>query len=203
MAFIGGSMRFGLAVAAVGLVAMPVAAWPGEAPVVGSLRDIGNAVVRLPVDPSGIAFADCATRPAEAPCGAGRAADILFVGLSDPQRPISTRSFSMLAAEDGAMLTAYDAAGRTIGSVRGAGDGERVTLVGAIARIAVRPAAPLAPIGPADVAMSAMSHVPEPATWAMLMIGFGMIAAGVRHWMRRSQARFDERIRRIAAGEAM
>jgi hypothetical protein len=30
-----------------------------------------------------------------------------------------------------------------------------------------------------------------------------MIAAGVRHWMRRSQARFDDHIRRIAAGEAL
>jgi len=196
-------MRFGLAVAAIGLVATPaVAVWPGAAPATNDAAT-GADIVRMPVDPSGTAFADCTTRPSEALCGAGRVADILFVDLADPGRPISTRSFSLLAAEDGAMLTAYDAAGRTIGSVRRAGDGERVTLVGTIARIAVRPAAAAAirPL-PMDTA-TAMSHVPEPATWAMLMIGFGMIAAGVRRWMRRSQARFDERIRRIAAGEAV
>ncbi len=202
-------MRFGLAVAAIGLVATPaVAVWPGAAPATMAAATTatndaatGTDIVRMPVDPSGTAFADCTTRPGEALCGAGRAADILFVDLADPGRPTSTRSFSLLAAEDGAMLTAYDAAGRTIGSVRGAGDGERVTLVGAITRIAVRPAAAIRP-APMDTA-TAMSHVPEPATWAMLMIGFGMIAAGVRRWMRRSQARFDERIRRIAAGEAV
>ena len=195
-------MRFGLAVAAIGLVATPaVAMWPGAAPVTAtSDSGTGADIVRMPVDPSGTAFADCTTRPGEALCGAGRAADILFVDLADPGRPISTRSFSLLAAENGAMLTAYDAAGRTIGSVRGAGDGERVTLVGAITRIAVRPAAAAIRSAPVE---TAMSHVPEPATWAMLMIGFGMIAAGVRRWMRRSQARFDERIRRIAAGEAI
>ncbi|GAA3717288.1 hypothetical protein GCM10022268_27090 [Sphingomonas cynarae] len=198
-------MRFGLAVAAIGLVTTPAAAvWPGAVfgtAAATSMTATGADIVRMPVDRSGTAFADCTTRPGEALCGAGRAADILFVDLADPGRPTSTRSFSLLAAEDGAMLTAYDAAGHTIGSVRGAGDGERVTLVGAITRIAVRPAAAIRS-APVDTAM-AMSHVPEPATWAMLMIGFGMIAAGVRRWMRRSQARFDERIRRIAAGEAI
>lgn len=197
-------MRFGLAVAAIGLVATPaMATWPGAVPVTAtSDAGAGADIVRIPVDPSGTAFADCTTRWREALCGAGRAADILFVDLADPGRPTSTRSFSLLAVEDGAMLTAYDAAGRTIGSVRGAGDGERVTLVGAITRIAVRPAAAAIRSAPVDTA-TAMSHVPEPATWAMLMIGFGMTAAGVRRWMRRSQARFDERIRRIAAGEAI
>ncbi len=196
-------MRLGLAVAATGLVVTPaVAVRPGQMPL-AAVADSGAPLVRMPVDPAGIAFADCATRPGAVLCGAGRGADILFVDVADPRRPISTASFSLLAAADGAMLTAYDAAGRTIGSVRGAGEGERVTLVGPIARIAVRPAVAAA-IGPAPVGVAAaMSHVPEPATWAMLMIGFAMIAAGVRHWMRRSQARFDEHIRRIAAGEAM
>jgi hypothetical protein len=193
-------MRVGLAVAAIGLVATPgvAARLDNNAGVSGA----STAIVRMPVDPSGVAFADCTTRPGESLCGAGRAANILFVDVADPHRPIATRSFSLLAAEDGAMMTAYDAAGRTIGSVRGGGDGERVTLVGAITRIAVRPAARPASIDSAT-GSAAMSHVPEPATWAMLMIGFAMIAAGVRHWMRRSQARFDEHIRRIAAGEAM
>jgi len=194
-------MRLGLAMTGIVLVATPAAAVRSD-----HAADTTADTVWMPVDRSGVAFADCATRPGDALCGAGRAADILFVDIADPHRPIATRSFSLLAAEDGAMLTAYDAAGRTIGSVRGGGDGERVTLVGAIARIAVRPAAAIRPV-PAGMAAgsgaAAMSHVPEPATWTMLMIGFAMIAAGVRHWMRRSQARFDDHVRRIAAGEAL
>ncbi len=198
-------MRVGLAVAAIGLVATPsAAARLDHVPVAIAA---GAPIVRMPVDPAGIAFADCATQPGEALCGAGRAADILFVDVADPHRPIATRSFSLLAAGDGALMTAYDAAGHTIGSVRGNGDGERVTLVGAIARIAVRPTAtavkPARGVTMTERGAVAMSHVPEPATWAMLMIGFAMIAAGVRHWLRRSQARFDEHIRRIAAGETI
>lgn len=195
-------MRFGWAVVAIGLAASPAMA--------AQLSDsvsAGAAVVRMPVDPAGFAFADCATQPDTAVCGTGGAADVRFVDMADPRRAVSPTSFSLLAMEEGAELTAYDAAGRAIGSARGSGDGERVTLIGPIARIAVRPAA--APVtkaanGIAAIrgdAAAAMSHVPEPATWAMLMLGFAMIAAGVRYCLRRSEARFDDHVRRIAAGE--
>ncbi len=195
-------MRFGWVVAAIGLAASPAMA--------ARLSDgvATGAVVRMPVDPAGLAFADCATRPDTAVCGGGGAADVRFVDMADPRRAVSPTSFSLLAMEEGAELTAYDAAGRAIGSARGSGDGERVTLVGPIARIAVRPAAAPAKAAGRIAAIrgdaaAAMSHVPEPATWAMLMIGFAMIAAGVRYCIRRSDARFDDHVRRIAAGEVM
>lgn len=43
-------------------------------------------------------------------------------------------------------------------------------------------------------------HLPEPATWAMLLIGFAMIGGAIRIAIRRSQARFEARVRRIAEG---
>lgn len=43
--------------------------------------------------------------------------------------------------------------------------------------------------------------VPEPASWALMIAGFGAVGYGMRRAVRRSDARFDLRIRRIAAGE--
>ncbi len=43
--------------------------------------------------------------------------------------------------------------------------------------------------------------VPEPATWAMMMLGFGLIGAFLRRTFRRSEERFNAKIRRIEAGE--
>lgn len=45
-----------------------------------------------------------------------------------------------------------------------------------------------------------MGAVPEPATWAMMLLGFGMIGFGMRYGVRRSHAKFDMRVKRIAAG---
>lgn len=42
--------------------------------------------------------------------------------------------------------------------------------------------------------------VPEPATWAMMIMGFGMIGFGMRYSMRKSNAKFDLKLKRIAAG---
>jgi hypothetical protein len=45
------------------------------------------------------------------------------------------------------------------------------------------------------------ARLPEPATWAMLVLGFGGIGWLARRHQRRSEAAFTERLRRIAAGE--
>ena len=51
----------------------------------------------------------------------------------------------------------------------------------------------------ADVSISA---VPEPATWAMMIIGFGVVGGAMRAAKRRSDETFDAKIKRIAEGEA-
>lgn len=48
---------------------------------------------------------------------------------------------------------------------------------------------------------SAVTAVPEPASWAMMILGMGLVGFGLRTARRRSDARFDARIKRIAAGE--
>lgn len=45
------------------------------------------------------------------------------------------------------------------------------------------------------------ARLPDPATWAMLVLGFGGIGWLARRHQRRSEAAFTERLRRIAAGE--
>lgn len=55
------------------------------------------------------------------------------------------------------------------------------------------PASHAAPTAPAEL--------PEPAMWAMMVAGFGLAGWTMRRAVRRSEARFDERIRQIASGE--
>ena len=43
--------------------------------------------------------------------------------------------------------------------------------------------------------------VPELASWAMMILGMGAVGAAMRRQVRRSDAKFDARIKRIAAGE--
>lgn len=45
--------------------------------------------------------------------------------------------------------------------------------------------------------------VPEPASWAMMILGMGAIGYMLRRKVRVSEARFDAKIKRIAAGEAV
>lgn len=45
--------------------------------------------------------------------------------------------------------------------------------------------------------------LPEPATWVMLLLGFGAIGAFVRRKFRKSEERFNQRIRSIEAGETL
>lgn len=53
----------------------------------------------------------------------------------------------------------------------------------------------------ARAAKSEVATLPEPATWVMLLFGFGAMGAALRWKLRRSEARFNARIRRIEAGE--
>lgn len=46
-----------------------------------------------------------------------------------------------------------------------------------------------------------ISRLPEPATWVMMILGFGAIGLVIRYGIRRSEARFTARVRRIAEGE--
>lgn len=46
-----------------------------------------------------------------------------------------------------------------------------------------------------------VATLPEPATWVMLLLGFGAMGAGLRWKLRRLEERFTARIRRIEAGE--
>ncbi|MBB4154621.1 hypothetical protein GGQ80_002537 [Sphingomonas jinjuensis] len=52
-----------------------------------------------------------------------------------------------------------------------------------------------------DTAPTTMSRLPEPATWVMMVLGFGAAGYGLRRRLRASERRFTERMRRIAAGE--
>lgn len=45
------------------------------------------------------------------------------------------------------------------------------------------------------------SAIPEPGSWALMIAGFGAVGYAMRRAVRRSEARFDDRIRRITAGE--
>jgi hypothetical protein len=47
---------------------------------------------------------------------------------------------------------------------------------------------------------AATAAVPEPASWAMMMLGFGAVGFAMRSAKRRSDVKFDMKIKRIAAG---
>ncbi|WP_294044724.1 PEPxxWA-CTERM sorting domain-containing protein [Sphingomonas sp.] len=49
-------------------------------------------------------------------------------------------------------------------------------------------------------AKAAPAHLPEPATWGMLILGFGGIGFGLRRAHQRSEAKFNEKIKRITNG---
>ena len=49
---------------------------------------------------------------------------------------------------------------------------------------------------------AANGAVPEPASWALMIVGFGAVGFGMRRAARRSDERFTLKMKRIAAGEA-
>lgn len=55
--------------------------------------------------------------------------------------------------------------------------------------------------GPLDRVLRVAGRLPEPASWALMILGFGGIAAAMRHRIRKSEADFNKRIRRITDGE--
>ncbi|WP_254602782.1 PEPxxWA-CTERM sorting domain-containing protein [Sphingomonas bacterium] len=46
-----------------------------------------------------------------------------------------------------------------------------------------------------------LTAVPEPATWGMMILGFGLAGVALRRQARRSDARFDSKIKRMTAGQ--
>jgi hypothetical protein len=139
--------------------------------------------------------------------GVGTNVDLMIVDPGNPQRRASTSSFSMLVPSDArAIVTAYDASGRLLGvadRIDGAAGGERLSLTGLgdIARIHISGHGPIAYDDLRIAEPMTPSRLPEPATWAMLIAGFAIIAAVVRRCIRVSERRFTEQVRRIAAGE--
>ena len=48
--------------------------------------------------------------------------------------------------------------------------------------------------------VATMAPVPEPATWLMMLLGFGVIGFGMRSTKRRMDAKFEMKIKRLTAG---
>lgn len=48
----------------------------------------------------------------------------------------------------------------------------------------------------------AAAAVPEPATWGMMILGFGVVGAAMRRRVRASEVRFETKIKRISEGAA-
>lgn len=134
---------------------------------------------------------------------AGTDVDMTFVHPGDPGQRASTSSFSMLVDPSSrTVLTAYDASGRLLGvadRADGAG-GERLSLsgLGDIARVHISGRGPIAYADLRIAEPADPGHLPEPATWAMLIFGFVLVGAAVRRRIRQSEARFTAEVRRIA-----
>ncbi|GGB32539.1 hypothetical protein GCM10011380_22430 [Sphingomonas metalli] len=151
----------------------------------------------------------CPSEPAGAACVDARAdLDLMIVDPRDPSRRGSTDSFSISVDPDlRAMVTAYDESGRLLGVAERSGDeatgGERLSLTGLgdIARVHISGRGPIAYADLRIAEIKDSGHLPEPATWAMLIAGFLLIGAVIRRRIRLSEARFTERLRRIASGE--
>lgn len=66
----------------------------------------------------------------------------------------------------------------------------------------VAPPPPAAvPSDPLDRVLTVAGRLPEPATWGLMILGFGGIAGAMRRRLRKSDADFTARIRRIADGD--
>ena len=53
-----------------------------------------------------------------------------------------------------------------------------------------------------SITPSAVGSVPEPASWGMMILGMGAVGFAMRRRVRKSEANFEYKIKRIAAGEA-
>ena len=49
-----------------------------------------------------------------------------------------------------------------------------------------------------SVTLKTVAPVPEPSTWAMMLVGFGLVAAAMRGAIRTSEQRFTDKVRAIA-----
>jgi len=117
--------------------------------------------------------------------------------------PVDEQPWHVDAAADNAEDRLADAEGDDWAALSQSGGGAasftssslRVRRLSESASIAARATDPI------DLAPGMMAHVPEPATWMLLIMGFAMIGAGLRRRILRSEAAFTERMRRIASGD--
>jgi len=186
---------------------------------VGVLMAVAAAAIAVPATaavgldrvPAGMVVRSAAVRcdPAAVACTPSATDyDLMFVDPADPTKKGWTDSVSIdVDAESRAMITAYDSSGRMLGVADRSDTGgaaERLTLTGLgdIARVHVSGRGPVAVADLSFAAVKTGSRLPEPATWAMLLSGFVVMAAMIRRRIRLSEASFTERVRRIATGEA-
>lgn len=153
-----------------------------------------TALIGLAAPVSATAIADAPS--AEAMAGADAAAFTTHVTVVDDGRQAKRSSFAAVA--DGlydivAPLTfTVDPTDGTAAVKGAATDISFVTDGGTV--VVRRPA------GAFDAAVSDASILPDAATWAMMLVGFVMIGFGMRYGIRRSNAKFDQKVRRIAEG---
>lgn len=98
----------------------------------------------------------------------------------------------------------HDAAGaRVPGATAADADLASLTIAIAVQRGAGtdrgKAGAPIASRATATATAKTIARLPEPATWVMLILGFGGVGGAVRRQLRRSDERFNEHIRRIVA----
>lgn len=109
-----------------------------------------------------------------------------------------------LAATAPATWPARDAASSTHGVAVEYAPAERIGLdeetVAYVQGVAPPPPKP-APADPFDRMLTAAGRLPEPATWGLMILGFGGVAGAMRHRVRKSERDFNARIRRITDGE--
>ena len=116
--------------------------------------------------------------------------DFLFVDPTNSTVASFTTAFSLLVTDgSGTILTAYDALGNILGiATTTSGFNERIGIsgVGDIARVNVTTPADATAYDDLQFAdVASVGAVPEPGTWAMILLGFGAVGFSMRRSARR------------------
>lgn len=154
-----------------------------------------TALIGLAAPASATAIADAPS--AEAMAGADAAAFTTHVTVVDDGRQAKPSSFTAVADslyDIVAPLTFTVDPTDGTAAVKGVATDISFVTDGGTVVVKRRPA------GAFDAAVSDASILPDAATWAMMLVGFVMIGFGMRYGIRRSNAKFDQKVRRIAEG---